>query len=70
MVSLREQMLALLTNEALDNGRSVRAVCKDAEVSANSVYRLFKRASPALDTVDRLLKTMGWTIKLEKVEKP
>ena len=38
-VSLREQILALLTNEALLNGRSVKTVCKDAKVAQNSLVR-------------------------------
>lgn len=66
--SLREQILALLTNEALLNGRSVKAICKDAKVHHNSVYRLFKKASPALATVDKLLDVLGWRITLVRKE--
>lgn len=68
MASLREQILALLTNEALLNGRSVKTICKDAKVSQNSVYRLFKQTSPALATVDKLLDVLGWQITLVRKE--
>ena len=66
MATLREQMLALLTNEALLNGTSVKAICKEAKVHHNSVYRLFKKSSPALATVDKLLDVLGWKITLER----
>jgi DNA-binding phage protein len=61
---LREKILALLELEAVQNGRSVKSICKAAGVHWNSVYRLFKRTTPALQTVDKLLNELGWELKL------
>lgn len=63
-MSLRQTILALLENEAIDNGRSVKAVCTKAKVPYNSVLRLFKRTVPVLETLDKLLAELGWEIKL------